>query len=59
MRFSVLRYMYMYTDEIIFSQTEQLHKESICPDDNFLLENEKKTSFAYNIRTVMEKMFLL
>lgn len=59
MRFSALRYIYMYTDEIIFSQTEQLHKESICPDDNFLLENEKKTSFAYNIRTVMEKMFLL
>lgn len=51
--------MYMYTDEIIFSQIEQLHKESIFPDDNFLLENEKKSSFSYNIRTVMEKMFLL
>lgn len=59
MRFSVVRYMYMYTDEIILSQKEQLHKESICPDDNFLLENEKKSSFSYNIRTVMEKMFLL
>lgn len=55
----MVRYMYMYTDEIIFSQIEQQHKESIFPDDNFLLENEKKTSFAYNIRTVMEKMFLL
>lgn len=55
----MVRYMYMYTDEIIFSQKEQLHKESICPDDNFLLENEKKSSFSYNIRTVMEKMFLL
>lgn len=41
-----------------FSQTKQLHKDGICPDDNFLLENEKKTRLAYNIRTDMVIMFL-
>lgn len=42
-----------------FSQTKQLHKDGICPDDNFLLENEKKTRLAYNIRTDMMIMFLI